>query len=102
LICLSDDGAQYLVFDYLNDYKTIQVVEDFDLPKKILNFIQTNLFPIESIVVTDRRKLGPYKYDRAELLKVAVPPSTDNRTSFNKALQLFCSNQSINSKSHDQ
>ena len=96
--CVSRDDLQYLVFDYLNDYKDIQVVLDESLPKKLTNFLRTVPFPMENFVLVDRRKLGPYKYDRAELLSVAIPPANDNLTTLTDAIELFCLNQSAPSR----
>ena len=97
--CVSRDSVHYLVFDYLHDVKTIQVVDDENLPKKMKDFIRKNLFPLANIALVDRRKLGPYKYDRAELLSIAIQVPDGNGTSLHEALQVFCTNQSFIGKS---
>lgn len=102
VICVSRDNVQYLVFDYLNDYKDIQVVDDEDLPNKIFDFINDNLFPIYKLVVVDRQKLGPYKYDRAELLGLIIPANIGKENILNDALMKFCNNQSTISKSSNE
>ena len=96
--CIPRDELQYLVFDYLNDYKNIQVVNDENLPKKIKDFIKKNLLSIENIILPERRKLGPYKYDRAELVSIAVQTSNENTITLNSSLEIFCENQSLISK----
>jgi hypothetical protein len=93
--CIPRDELQYLVFDYLNDYKSIEVM---NLPKKLRDFITKNLLPIENIVLPERRKLGPYKYDRAELVSIGVHTSDENTTTLNNALEIFCINHSLISK----
>lgn len=60
----------------------------------MLDFINDNLFPLNKVTLIDRRKLGPYKYDRAEMFAVVCPPGFDNGTRLNKELHRFCSNQS--------
>ena len=97
--CVSRDSVHYLVFDYLHDVKAIQVVDDENLPKKVEDFIRKNLFPLANVVLVDRRKLGPYKYDRAELLGIAIQVPDGNGTSLNEALQVFCTNRSLIGKS---
>jgi hypothetical protein len=96
--CISNDKVQYLLFDYLADYKDIQVADDTSLPDKLVNFIRTNLFPVDNIVLVDRQKLGPNKYDRAEILSVAIPTANGNATTLNNALKAYCQNQSVVSK----
>lgn len=96
--CVSEDDLQYFIFDYLNDYKDIQVVLDESLTKKFTNFLLTVPFPMKNFVLVDRRKLGPYKYDRAELLSVAIPPANENLTTLTNAIEVFCLNQSAASR----
>ncbi|CAF0726212.1 unnamed protein product [Adineta steineri] len=92
--CISRDELQYLVFDYLNDYKKIDIINDKDLPKKLEDFIKNNLFDIENIIVPERKILGPYAYNRAELISIGVQSTNDNSTTLNESLNLFCTNQS--------
>jgi len=96
--CIPRDELRYLVFDYLNDYKNIDVLNDENLPRKIEDFIKKNLLEIENIVLTERKILGPYKYDRAELISIGVQISNDNITTLNNAWETFCTNQSLISK----
>ena len=93
--CVSNDSLSYLVFDYLSDYKNMQALDDDSLPTKMLDFINDNLFPLDVVSLVDRRKLGPYKYDRAELLVVAIPTMKNETSPLTDALQIYCLNQSI-------
>ena len=95
--CVSRDDLQYLVFDYLNDYKDMQVVLDENLPQKLADFLRNLPVPVKNFVLVDRRKLGPYKYDRAELLSLAIPPANGNLSTLANALDGFCVNQSARS-----
>jgi hypothetical protein len=96
--CIPRDELRYLVFDYLNDYKNIDVVNDENLPTKIQEFIKKNLLEIENIVLPERKILGPYKYNRAELILIGVKISNENITTSNNAWETFCTNQSLISK----
>jgi hypothetical protein len=91
-IFIPKDELIYFVFDYLNDYKNIDVINDQYLMKKIEDFIKNNLFPIENLVLSDRKILGPRKYNRAEFLSIGI--SSSNIT-LNNALEMFCTNQSL-------
>ncbi len=82
--CISKDEFQYLVFDYLNDYKNIDVINDENLPKNIEDFIKNNLLSIGTFVLSDRKILGLEKYNRAELISVEVQ--------YFKSMQNFCPN----------
>ncbi len=94
-LCLSNDELQYFVFDYLKDSKNFDVINDKNFPKQFEDFIRKNLFPIENIVLSERKILGPGKYNRAELLSVGVRSSN---ATLNDALEIFCTNQSLISK----
>jgi hypothetical protein len=74
--CISKDEFQYFVFDYLNDYKNLDVINDENLPKNIEDFIKNNFLSIGTIVLSDRKILGSEKYNRAELISVEVQLST--------------------------
>jgi hypothetical protein len=94
-LCLSNDELQYFVFDYLKDSKNFDVINDKNFPKQFEDFIRKNLFPIENIVLSERKILGPGKYNRAELLSVGVQSSS---ATLSDALEIFCINQSLISK----
>ncbi len=89
--CISKDQLQYFVFDYLKDSRNIDVINDQSFPAHLEKFIKNNLFPVENIVLSERKILGPEKYSRAGLLSVGV--SSSNAT-LNDALENFCINQS--------
>ncbi len=89
--CISKEQFQYFVFDYLKDSKTIDVINDKNFPIQLKDFITNNLFPIDNIVLSERKILGPGRYNRAELLSVGI--SSSNAT-LNDALEIFCINQS--------
>ena len=98
--CWPRDELQYLVFDYLNHEKTLDVVDDENLAQKIEQFIKFYLFDVETIVVPERQILGPYKYTRAELISIAVQLPNDGNDTLADALRSFCTNQSSTSKSN--
>ncbi|CAF1281839.1 unnamed protein product [Rotaria sp. Silwood1] len=93
--CISKDKRQYFVFDYLNDYKNIDAVYDENFPRNLQDFINNSLLLIENIVLSETRILGPYKYNRAQLMSVAVEISNDNFTTLNHAFEMFCIKQSL-------
>ena len=94
--CIAQDQLQYFVFDYLKDWRNIDVINEKNLAGQFQDFIQRNLFPIETLVLPERKILGPGKYNRAALLSVGVPPSN---TTLNDTLGIFCANQSSIGKS---
>lgn len=99
--CLSKDNLEYLVFDYLNDYKTIDIINDENLNIKLENFIQNYLFSIENLILYDKKIVGPEKYNRAELISIAIlSSSSSSNSTLNDALQLFCQNQTLFSKNN--
>lgn len=89
--CVATDELQYFVFDYLNQWRNIDVVNDENLPEQIRDFMERNFFSTGNLLLPERRILGPIKYNRAELVSVAF--SSPNATS-NDTLQTFCFNQS--------
>ncbi|CAF4407798.1 unnamed protein product, partial [Rotaria sp. Silwood2] len=93
--CISRDELQYFVFDYLNDDKNTDVVNNENFPIKFQDFINNSLLLTENIVLPDTRILGPEKYNRAQLISVAVQMSNENYTTLNNALEIFCINQSL-------
>ncbi|CAF1122720.1 unnamed protein product [Rotaria sordida] len=93
--CISRDELQYFVFDYLNDYKNIDIVDDENFPKKFQDFINNTLLLTENIILPETKILGPHKYNRAQLISVAVQMSNESFTTLNNALEIFCINQSL-------
>jgi len=93
--CLSKDKLEYFVFDYLNDNKQMDVINDKNLIKKIENFIKNNLTLIDNLIIPERKILGPYLYNRAELISIGVLLSNENTSTLNDALEIFCTNESL-------
>ena len=93
--CIPKDELQYLVFDYLIDYKNMDVINDENLVEKIENFINNNILTIENLILPERKILGPYEYDRAELLSIGVLLSNGNSSALNNAFEIYCINQSF-------
>ena len=89
--CISRDELQYFVFDYLNEWKNVDVINNGNLQEQMKDFLEGNFFPIENLVLPERKILGPIKYNRAQLLSIASPSVN---STFNDTLQTFCFNQS--------
>ncbi|CAF1037344.1 unnamed protein product, partial [Didymodactylos carnosus] len=111
--CVIDDDFQYLVFDFLHDIKHITVT-DSGLPNKLRDFIDQNIIPHLQTVnnntnigiyLPDTLDLGPYKYDRAQLLSVALLDTTNNTIypvdDVTDAFEIYCVNSSSDRFSHE-
>ncbi|CAM4782539.1 unnamed protein product [Rotaria magnacalcarata] len=93
--CIPRDELQYFVFDYLNNYKNIDIVDNENFPENVENFLKGNLPFNETIVSSEIIILGPQKYGRAQLMSAAVRMPDDSSTTFSDALEIFCNNISL-------
>lgn len=98
MACVPRDELQYFVFDYLNDHKSFGIVNNENFPKNFVNFIKNELLLNETTVLSEIRTLGPPKYNRAQLILVAILMPNDSFITFNDTLETFCRNQSFNGK----
>lgn len=74
------------------------MISDVDFLNRFQNFIKNHILSTDSIVLPETRILGPYQYNRAQLIAVGFQDSNDSSTTFSDALVIFCTNQSSNSK----
>ncbi|CAF4767763.1 unnamed protein product [Rotaria socialis] len=93
--CIPRDELQYFVFDYLNNYKNIDIVNNENFPENVENFLKDNLPFNETTVLSEIIMLGPQKYSRAQLISAAIRMSDDSSTTFSDALEIFCNNISL-------
>ncbi|CAF1591017.1 unnamed protein product, partial [Adineta ricciae] len=93
--CFPRDELLYFVFDYLNHPDAFDAINVDNLTTKIKEFLQLRVTGIENISILERQVLGPLKYNRAELISIAMKISNENYTILSEVLDDLCADQSV-------